>query len=190
MDVATALSAFLAELGESGQQLAVAVDDLVGASPDCGVMALARLRTRLEEIYVLDGWEPPESSQDHGEAEVSPPDDPLVVDPTVPSIDESRAVLRARAHHAVDNAQVARQELSHIREQFEILRNEVQHMRSAMRNRAAIEQAKGIVMGRFGIPADAAWHYLVRQSQTQNVKVRDLAQTIVAGAAAGEPTLS
>jgi hypothetical protein len=43
-----------------------------------------------------------------------------------------------------------------------------------------IEQAKGIVMAQFGWPEDQAFDALRRASQRANIKVRDLAATIVA----------
>jgi GAF domain-containing protein len=49
----------------------------------------------------------------------------------------------------------------------------------AMKNRAVIEQAKGILMAK-GCDADTAFELLVRASQRENVKLRDIAQRIVA----------
>jgi len=43
-----------------------------------------------------------------------------------------------------------------------------------------IGQAIGITMERFRIPEDRAFQFLVRASQTSNVKVRDLAEELVA----------
>jgi AmiR/NasT family two-component response regulator len=48
-----------------------------------------------------------------------------------------------------------------------------------MQSRAEIEQAKGILMATAGLSADAAFEQLVKQSQHENVKVRDLAAEIV-----------
>jgi GAF domain-containing protein len=53
------------------------------------------------------------------------------------------------------------------------------HMRAAMANRAAIEQAKGIIMAQNRCDADEAFNILRRASQGRNVKVRDLAQELV-----------
>jgi hypothetical protein len=46
-----------------------------------------------------------------------------------------------------------------------------------------IEQAKGIIMAKYGWPEDQAFDALRRASQRENVKVRDLAASIVAQAA-------
>jgi len=43
-----------------------------------------------------------------------------------------------------------------------------------------IEQAKGIIMARYGWPEEQAFDALRRASQRQNIKVRDLAASIVA----------
>jgi PAS domain S-box-containing protein len=52
-------------------------------------------------------------------------------------------------------------------------------LETAMAHRAVIEQAKGMVMMREKCTADEAFAFLCRQSQTRNVKLRQLAQTIV-----------
>ncbi len=55
----------------------------------------------------------------------------------------------------------------------------------AMKSRAVIEQAKGILMARQRCNEDDAFELLVRASQRENVKLRDVARRIVA--AASEP---
>lgn len=57
---------------------------------------------------------------------------------------------------------------------------ELDGLREAMRTRATIEQAKGIVMAIRGIDADDAFEVLSLQSQNENVKLFALAQRIVA----------
>jgi hypothetical protein len=51
---------------------------------------------------------------------------------------------------------------------------------SMMQRRRLIEQAKGVVMGRAGLDADGAFALLVRVSQQQNVKLRRLADALLA----------
>jgi GAF domain-containing protein len=53
------------------------------------------------------------------------------------------------------------------------------HMAEAMRSRAVIEQAKGMIMADQRIDADAAFEQLTRLSQQANIKLRDVAQRIV-----------
>jgi GAF domain-containing protein len=53
-------------------------------------------------------------------------------------------------------------------------------MAEAMRARAVIEQAKGILMGAERCSADEAFQILVRASQRENRKLRDIAANIVA----------
>ena len=55
-------------------------------------------------------------------------------------------------------------------------------LQEAMRSRAVIEQAKGIVMGRYGLTADEAFRRLAKESQDTNTRLRDLAARIVAHA--------
>jgi ANTAR domain len=50
-----------------------------------------------------------------------------------------------------------------------------------------IEQAKGIIMAQYGWPEDQAFDALRRASQRENIKVRDLAESIVARAAGSAP---
>jgi GAF domain-containing protein len=49
----------------------------------------------------------------------------------------------------------------------------------AMRSRAVIEQAKGVLMGAEGVDEDEAFGILARASQRENVKLREIAQRIV-----------
>jgi transcriptional regulator with GAF, ATPase, and Fis domain len=58
--------------------------------------------------------------------------------------------------------------------------NLVDTLHATMASRAVIEQAKGIVMAGSHCDADHAFDILRRASQRQNVKLRDIAQTIVA----------
>jgi GAF domain-containing protein len=53
------------------------------------------------------------------------------------------------------------------------------NLRIAMASRAAIEQAKGILMARDRCTPDEAFDMLKRISQHRNLKLRDLAETIV-----------
>jgi AmiR/NasT family two-component response regulator len=58
-----------------------------------------------------------------------------------------------------------------------------QDMQRALASRAVIDQAKGIIMAHRGISAEEAWEHLVHLSATDHVKVRDVAEMIVARAA-------
>jgi GAF domain-containing protein len=57
-----------------------------------------------------------------------------------------------------------------------------QDLGEAMKSRAVIEQAKGILMGAQHCGADEAFQILVRASQRENRKLRDIAAQVVAGA--------
>ena len=50
----------------------------------------------------------------------------------------------------------------------------------AMRSRASIEQAKGVIMGSMGCSADDAFGVLRQQSQSENRKLHDVAEEVVA----------
>jgi GAF domain-containing protein len=53
------------------------------------------------------------------------------------------------------------------------------HLQRALDSRAVIDQAKGILMSRQGMSADAAFDLLSKQSQAANRKLRDIAQDLV-----------
>jgi hypothetical protein len=53
-------------------------------------------------------------------------------------------------------------------------------VRRSAESRGTIEQAKGILMATLGVSAEAAFVILKRGSQNANIKLRDLAQTLVA----------
>jgi AmiR/NasT family two-component response regulator len=57
--------------------------------------------------------------------------------------------------------------------------NEATNLRTALESRAVIEQAKGIIMTRDPCTEAEAFEILRRISQQRNVKLRDLAQTLV-----------
>lgn len=58
-------------------------------------------------------------------------------------------------------------------------------VRSVSARRAVINQAMGMLMLRYGLNADSAFLLLTKLSQESNVKVRNLADRVVANAAAG-----
>jgi GAF domain-containing protein len=73
-------------------------------------------------------------------------------------------------------AAIAVANADHVDEAEELARQ----LQEAMRSRAVIEQAKGILMGRYGLSADDAFRRLAKRSQDTNTKLRDLAARIVA----------
>jgi GAF domain-containing protein len=61
------------------------------------------------------------------------------------------------------------------------------NLQRALDSRAVIEQAKGILMARHGLSADAAFERLAKQSQVSNRKVRDVAVELVQDAERSGP---
>ncbi|GAA0292917.1 GAF and ANTAR domain-containing protein [Kineococcus aurantiacus] len=57
-----------------------------------------------------------------------------------------------------------------------------QNLQVAMQSRAVIEQAKGVLIARHGLDAEAAFEHLALLSQRANRKLRDIAAEIVDGA--------
>jgi Stage II sporulation protein E (SpoIIE)/ANTAR domain len=66
------------------------------------------------------------------------------------------------------------------------LRSELTGVRTAMRNRAVIEQAKGVLVERLGVSPDEGFDQLVRLSQRANIKLIEVAAAIV-GTTAPDP---
>jgi GAF domain-containing protein len=54
-----------------------------------------------------------------------------------------------------------------------------ENLETAMQSRSVIEQAKGVLMHSLGVSADEAFDVLIRQSQHENVKLREIAQRVV-----------
>lgn len=53
-----------------------------------------------------------------------------------------------------------------------------QQLQDALKSRAVIEQAKGVIMARRDVDADVAFALLRQQSQQENRKLRDVARTV------------
>jgi ANTAR domain len=62
----------------------------------------------------------------------------------------------------------------------EVLRMENEQLREAMDSRAVIEQAKGALVLRFGMPPERAFAVLRRWSQERNIKLRTIAEALIA----------
>ena len=62
----------------------------------------------------------------------------------------------------------------------DLLRMENEQLREALDSRAVIEQAKGALVLRYGIPPDRAFAVLRRWSQDRNIKLRTIAEAIIA----------
>jgi GAF domain-containing protein len=92
--------------------------------------------------------------------------DPALTEPTAQRHAEILAATVAAVLQEVD----AKAELEDL----------AQHLHRAMESRAPIEQAKGIVMAAEGCSAAEAFAILARMSNQQNVKIRDLAEQIIA----------
>ena len=56
------------------------------------------------------------------------------------------------------------------------------NLEAALSSRSVIDQAMGVLMAQARINADEAFHVLRRRSQTANVKLRDVAATLIAEA--------
>jgi ANTAR domain len=69
--------------------------------------------------------------------------------------------------------------------QLESLRQEIAGLKAALLSRATIDQARGILVARYQISPDAAFDLLVRWSQDRNIKLRAIAETLVAMAQHG-----
>ncbi len=98
--------------------------------------------------------------------------------------------LYAAAAHALDDTSTeltgvlavqAGATLSNV-EVFQATRRRADNLSNAMHSRAGIEQAKGVLMGREGCSADEAFRLLRHTSQTQHVKLHEVAERLLAAA--------
>ncbi|MGY1811223.1 ANTAR domain-containing protein [Blastococcus sp. SYSU D00820] len=87
--------------------------------------------------------------------------------------DEAKAVATEFASYAAIAVQN--------RQLYESSRELAEHLDTAMRTRAVIEQAKGILMSQRRCDAAEAFNLLAAASQRSNRKLRDIAQAIVDG---------
>lgn len=72
-------------------------------------------------------------------------------------------------------------------EELRVLRQQLADLHAALLSREIIDQAKGILVARYGISPDRAFHVLVRWSQHRNIKLRIIAETLVAITQSGSP---
>jgi GAF domain-containing protein len=70
---------------------------------------------------------------------------------------------------------------------YETTREWANHLDAAMRSRAVIEQAKGILMSQRRCDAQEAFSLLAAASQRSNRKLRDIAQSLVDGVSGRDP---
>ena len=68
------------------------------------------------------------------------------------------------------------------------LQGEVAQLREALTNRATIDQAKGMLMARYGVDADTAFQILKRWSSVSNIQLRIVAEALVDIGVNGLPT--
>ncbi|MBI5049162.1 MAG: response regulator [Deltaproteobacteria bacterium] len=63
--------------------------------------------------------------------------------------------------------------------EFTALKTEVSGLKNAIETRKLVERAKGILMKRLNIPEDEAFKLLQSQSQKENKKLKDIAETVI-----------
>jgi AmiR/NasT family two-component response regulator len=89
---------------------------------------------------------------------------------------EQRAV-EALSVGSVEDAQAALHRLLNVAEASFERRAQLQH---ALDSRIVIEQAKGVLIERYGLPPDAAFELLRRAARRSRTKIHDLAREVVA----------
>jgi hypothetical protein len=94
-------------------------------------------------------------------------------------------VWEDRAHLAEDRADLAEDRATVAETRAELAEQESEQLQRAMQSRAAIEQAKGILMQRHGIDAEHAFALLRQASMEYNVKLHVIAERLVDEASGG-----
>ncbi|MET8690492.1 ANTAR domain-containing protein [Streptomyces sp. NPDC004732] len=94
-----------------------------------------------------------------------------------------------RAHQAFDvSHQLAadyRRRTSRAQTEVEALRRENAQLLKALAGRPVVDQARGVLMAAGAHGAQDAWEVLVDTSQRTNIRLRLVAEMVVAGAVAG-----
>lgn len=105
----------------------------------------------------------------------------------VRQVREASEALAPRAMQALQTARFLRERseaegrrrVSELHDRLNYLEGELTGLQTAMRTRAVIEQAKGMVMLRDHCGEQQAFQTLVRASQNTHLKLRDVAQRVV-----------
>ncbi len=63
--------------------------------------------------------------------------------------------------------------------EFKTLKTEIGNLQDTIETRKLVERAKGILMKRLNIPEDDAFKLLQTQSQKENKKLKDVAETVI-----------
>jgi hypothetical protein len=95
---------------------------------------------------------------------------PLSTDP--PQTPEGTMVTFARDDQSHDDADASTDD-------------QIRHLQRALRSQPVIEQAKGLLMAQHGCTPDEAFAMLMRASQRENRKLRDIARAMIHGSAHG-----
>src|SRR3954470_20106908 len=163
-----ALREFLSEL--LGVRSGYGLDDLGSLDSPAEAEALIRLRVRIREQLLTRRW-------------LAPPDEVAALERDRLLLEErdDEDVLLATAAWSSHEHEVAQTPMTSTTDALsgQSAEVELEQMRQALQSRAIIEQAKGIAMERYGLPAQAAWAWLVRTSQERNEKLRKVAELLV-----------
>ena len=163
MDLIPVLEDFIDEL--LGAHGAYAITDIAALNDPSDADAFVRLRVRICEGLLADGWTPGPAAAEQLER-----DRQLLAE----TADETK--VPGATHVPTTSAPSPR---DGERPTEAPPTDEAEQMRRALASRAVIEQAKGIAMERYGLPAEVAWSFLVRTSQNRNLKVRVVAEELV-----------
>jgi hypothetical protein len=176
--MADLLGEFFSEL--MGYRSVYGLDRLGELMTPAEAEAIIRLRLRIAEQFLSRGWSAPDAelaSLQNDRALLEERDDEAAL---LLPLGEA---LSGQPQHTPDG-QAPRDDKPDSPTPAEV---ELNQLREAMASRAVIEQAKGIAMERYGLPATTAWSWLVRTSQQRNEKLRQLAQQLV-DSVAGAPS--
>jgi hypothetical protein len=131
---------------------------------------------------------PAPTTENASVSERKPGDRPTIDDETLARFEAVRERARRAveaAHHARDRSNAASR-VQGLVSDLEHTVNELDGLRTAMRTRATIEQAKGVVMALNGCSEDDAFATLVRLSQASQRKLHDVAALVVRDVGQGE----
>ena len=107
-------------------------------------------------------------------------------DETLAAFDALRRRAREAATEAARDRTAAAERVRILVQELESAAQELDGLHIAMQTRAAIEQAKGVVMALHGCTADEAFERLARLSQIAQRKLHDVAASIVSDVSRGQ----
>jgi ANTAR domain len=179
MDLTRAITEFVDEMVNIGSVGRTGDTQQIDQMADA--VAMVRLRLRIVEAYLNDGWlAPPELlEQIKRDRELLRAVESFSAESVSASVAEDMAVIRARAVRVRRDAQLARVQSADARAFSVETRLSALELRGAIADRAMVERAKGMVMERRGLDANDALLWMLDEAEVERCELRQFAFNLV-----------